>query len=308
MQKRTSKFDGVAMSYLIRNSGDIVNAMRGGLRRFVVNGSNALPYQLNLRYLIVIVLIPNSSGYKIKINSYLRQILTQPTLQLAFSAHLPSFRITIASTTSNRLSHLLRTMSTITTHSSSSPGTTAPWKPLFLNHLSKLPSPEFVLSSLHPAPPGSPTPYLPRVRYCIFRGMWAELPENKHNETPTNERVYETELPTFTSDVRMEKIPEIFASSAGHGERAQSRGSGGGGPVEAAFWIKEVMTQWRIKGEAFVVGDDIEGEGEESSGVRTVKSEVGSRMRVVQEGKEKGWSWAKEYSAQFGNLSPGMRG
>lgn len=69
MQKRTSKFDGVAMSYLIRNSGDIVNGMRGGLRRFVVNGSNGLPYQLNLRYLIVIVLISNSSGYKIKINS-----------------------------------------------------------------------------------------------------------------------------------------------------------------------------------------------------------------------------------------------
>ncbi|KAI9876398.1 MAG: hypothetical protein M1830_006296 [Pleopsidium flavum] len=199
-------------------------------------------------------------------------------------------------------------MSTLTTHSSSSTGTTAPWKPLLLTHLSKMPSPEFVLSSLHPAPPGSPTPYLPRVRYCIFRGMWAELPENKHNEAPMNERVYETEMPTFTSDVRMEKIPEIFASSAGHGKRAQSQGSGGGGPVEAAFWIKEVMTQWRIKGEAFVVGDDVEGGREESSGVRTVKSEVGSRMRVVQEGKEKDWSWAKEYTSHFGNLNPGMRG
>ncbi len=138
--------------------------------------------------------------------------------------------------------------------------------------------------------------------------MWAELPENKHNEAPQNERVYETELPTFTTDVRMEKVPEIFASSAGHGERAQSQGSGGGGPVEAAFWIKETMTQWRIKGEAYVIGEDIEGEGEESSGVRTVKSEVGSRMRVVREGKEKDWSWAKEVTAQFGNLSPGMRG
>lgn len=138
--------------------------------------------------------------------------------------------------------------------------------------------------------------------------MWAELPENKHNEAPQNERVYETDLLTFTSDARMEKIPDIFASSAGHGEREQSRGSGGGGPVEAAFWIKEVMTQWRIKGEAFVVAPDIEGEGEESSGVRTVKSEVGRRMRVVRVGKEGEWSWAKELTAHFGNLSPGMRG
>lgn len=108
----------------------------------------------------------------------------------------------------------------------------------------------------------------------------------------------------------MEKVPEIFASSAGHGERAQAQGTGGGGPVEAAFWIKEVMTQWRIKGEAFVVADDVEGEGEESSGVRTVKSEVGSRMRVVGEGEghQKEWSWAREVTAHFGNLSPGMRG
>jgi hypothetical protein len=66
--------------------------------------------------------------------------------------------------------------------------------------------------------------------------MWAELPENKHNETPTNERVYETELPTFTSDVRMEKIPEIFASSADT-VKGRSRGkwwwrAGGGGVLD----------------------------------------------------------------------------
>lgn len=112
----------------------------------------------------------------------------------------------------------------------------------------------------------------------------------------------------------MEKVPDIFASSAGHGERAQAQGSGGGGPVEAAFWIKDSMTQWRIKGEAFVVAEDVEGEaeGEQSSGVRTVKSEVGRRMRVVREGgereREKEWSWARELTAHFGNLSPAMRG
>lgn len=77
--------------------------------------------------------------------------------------------------------------------------------------------------------------------------------------------------------------------------------------MEAVWWIKDTGTQWRIKGEAFVVGRDVD-EGE-SSGVRTVKSEVGRRMRRTdREGNEKDWSWAKELTAHFGNCSPGMRG
>jgi len=138
--------------------------------------------------------------------------------------------------------------------------------------------------------------------------MWAELPENKHNSAPQNERVYESDLPTFTTDVRMAKVPEIFASCQGHGEPEQSQGSGGGGPVEAVFWVKDVMTQWRIRGEAYVVGQDIEEEGGGSSGVRAVKHKIGERMRVVKEEGKQGWSWDKEVTAHFGNLAPGMRG
>lgn len=138
--------------------------------------------------------------------------------------------------------------------------------------------------------------------------MWAELPENKHNEAPKNDRVYESDLLTFTSDVRMAKIPEIFASSSGHGDVSQSQGTGGGGPVEAVFWMKDVMTQWRIRGEAYIVGQDIEGSGEESSGTRTLKSKIGERMRVVKEEGKDSWSWGKELTAHFGSLSPGMRG
>lgn len=127
-----------------------------------------------------------------------------------------------------------------------------------------------------------------------------------------NPRVFESEMPTFTSDVRMMKIPELFSSGSGHAEKEeQMQGSGGGGPCEAVYWIKETGVQWRLKGEAFVVGPDIEGEGEqskESSGVRTVKSELGSRMRVVDEGKQGEWSWNKELTAHFGNNSPGLRG
>lgn len=196
-------------------------------------------------------------------------------------------------------------MSTAAQHQSTSPPE-APWKSSFLSHVSKLESPEFVFASLHSAPASSSTPFVPRLRYCIYRGMWAELPENKHNDAPQNERVYESELPTFTTDVRMEKVGELFESSDGHAtEKKQTNGSGGGGPVEAVWWIKDVGTQWRIKGQAFVVAPDIEGDGEQSSGVRTVKSEIGARMRNVKQGD---WSWGKELTAHFGNCSPKMRG
>jgi len=168
-------------------------------------------------------------------------------------------------------------------------------------------SPEFVLSTLQVAPSGSPTPYLPRARYCIFRGFWAELPENEHNSAPKNPRVYESELPIFTTDVRMEKVGQIFGSSAGHATSDdQIKGSGGGGPVEMVFWVRELGTQWRIKGHAYIVAEDIE-EGQ-TSGAKTVRSGIGGRMRVTDGSREADWSWTREIRAVFGNQSPMIRG
>lgn len=142
--------------------------------------------------------------------------------------------------------------------------------------------------------------------------MWGSLPENKHNDAPMNPKTYDSDMPTFTTDVRMQKVGEFFASSAGHAEDdRQVQGSGGGGPVEAVFWIKDTGTQWRMKGEAYVVAPDIdgeEGEGKGGSGVRTVKSEVGRRMRKVDGAQEGDWSWSTELTGHFGNCSPGMRG
>lgn len=107
----------------------------------------------------------------------------------------------------------------------------------------------------------------------------------------------------------MEKVGQLFGSSAGHAAaNEQAQGSGGGGPVEAVWWIKEdgIMTQWRVKGIAFVVAPDIDSASH--SGVRTVKSEIGSRMRVIDESKKDDWSWKREMDAHFGNVSPAMRG
>jgi len=185
-------------------------------------------------------------------------------------------------------------------------------------------SPEFTLATLTPSKPArgtlgatgssqtgdAPTPYLPRVRTCVYRGMFAELPENKHNKARMNSKVFESDLPTFTTDVRMAKVAELFSSSKGHGDPSQSQGSGGGGPVEAVFWVKDTMTQWRIKGSAFIVAEDIEGDGQQSSGCLTVKAAVGARMRIdpKMEEEKSNWSWQTELTAHFGNLSPGMRG
>ena len=61
--------------------------------------------------------------------------------------------------------------------------------------------------------------------------MWTELPSNKtQHRGPKPQRSVESEMPTFTTDVRMEKVGELFGSSAGHAEKEeQVQGSGGGG-------------------------------------------------------------------------------
>jgi len=103
----------------------------------------------------------------------------------------------------------------------------------------------------------------------------------------------------------MEKIGQIFGSSVGE---EQTQQSGGGGPVEAVWWIKDndIMTQWRVKGTAFVIASDIDSVAH--SGVRIVKTEIGKRMRVVDEDRKSEWSWEREMVGHFGNVTPGIRG
>lgn len=184
----------------------------------------------------------------------------------------------------------------------------APWRKDFEEHVNKLggPSAEFYLATV--TPEGQP-----RVRTCIHRGFWAQLPENKHNELPKNPAIYESDCPTFTSDARMEKVYHMFATGKGKGDREQSQsGTGGGGPVEAVYWVKDTMTQWRISGKGWLIAaDDIEGGDEaQNSGTVTVKAELGRYMRPVGEHATKNseWSWRNEVENNFENLSPGMRG
>jgi pyridoxamine 5'-phosphate oxidase len=216
----------------------------------------------------------------------------------------PSSSSTLASRALPRLAHLARTMSTTTTKSHT-PMETAPWKPLFASHLGGS-SVEFTLATV--TPDG-----LPRARTCIHRSFWATIPENSHNKLKKNPAIYESDCPAFTTDARMHKVYDVFATGKGKGDLEQSRsGTGGGGPVEAVYWIRDTGSQWRIRGKCwFISADDVEGEEQQNSGTVTVKSQVGRYMRPTK-GNENGnpsdWSWKLEVENQFENLSPMMRG
>ncbi|KAI3398798.1 hypothetical protein diail_8489 [Diaporthe ilicicola] len=191
----------------------------------------------------------------------------------------------------------------------------APWRAQFLDHVSKLDSPVFTFSSLHPgagsAPPASTVQVEPRARTCVYRGMWASIPWNDKNAAPRNPGAFESDCLTLTTDARMAKVPELFGSgptSPASASSSSSSSSGGGGPVEAMFWVPETGTQWRVRGHAWVLAHGDVGDAE-SPGARAARDAISARMRRTGRGQEEGeWTWEKEVVGQFGNLSPGMRG
>jgi hypothetical protein len=204
----------------------------------------------------------------------------------------------------------------------------APWRALFLEHVSTMPSPEFTLATIHPGAGGAPA--TPRARTCVFRGMLASLPVNPKNTASLNPPTRESDLATFTTDVRMHKVPDLFGTATA---TSGSLGAGGGAHVEAVWWPRETGTQWRLRGAAWLLSDDLdrhegaarEGESadEADAGARGVREHLLKQMRErseeetrrapipdEQQGQvaEGEWSFAREITAHFGNLSPGMRG
>ncbi|RMZ92595.1 hypothetical protein DV736_g161, partial [Chaetothyriales sp. CBS 134916] len=180
--------------------------------------------------------------------------------------------------------------------------TIAPWKALFVEHLEHVgpSSAEFALATV--TRDGAP-----RVRYCIHRGFWASLPDNPYNKLAKNPTIYESDCPVFTTDARMNKVLDIFASA-----KDSLSGSGGGGLIEAVYLFKHVMVQWRIRGKCwFLAADDLQGPSlEQNSGAATVKAEVAPFMRQKRgrDSQPLDWSWRLEVENQFENLSPAMRG
>lgn len=133
-------------------------------------------------------------------------------------------------------------------------GEPAPWRRLFAEHVATMQSPEFTLGTIRRVPAssgfglgdGKGSRITPRARTCIFRGLWASLPVNPKNNADLNPDWYESDLPTFTTDVRMDKMAELWEGQVDGAAEAEGgahdttsapayTGSGGGGPVEAVF-------------------------------------------------------------------------
>lgn len=107
-----------------------------------------------------------------------------------------------------------------------------------------------------------------------------------------NPHTYESDMLVFTTDVRMEKLGQLEAS--GHA-------------IEGVFWLKDLMTQWRIKGTAFSIGDP---RGDEAEEERISRQEIAKGLRVRKNtgGDAGDWTWDKAVTKYFANHSPIMRG
>lgn len=209
---------------------------------------------------------------------------------------------------------------------SSTPVSPAPWRPALVSHLEGMDMPLMVLSTLHREQNADAAPssqwtaetatFSPRARTIVYRGMWADIKPNPRNPAPRNPNVYQTDLLTFTTDARMEKVSELFPKPAS-ASTPESLPSCAGGIAEAVIWAAHAKTQWRVRGRVYMVGPDIESDAaapvrealeaymhRKKSG-NTGKDGEGEERR---EGDEASWSWARELTLSFGNLNPVMRG
>ncbi|KAL5355978.1 pyridoxamine 5'-phosphate oxidase-domain-containing protein [Aspergillus floccosus] len=167
----------------------------------------------------------------------------------------------------------------------------APWRPLLDTHLSQNSTTTLTLTTIDHDNSNRP---VPRARTCEFRGFWpnpslhpSALDALHAQCGGPNPAVYESDMLSLTTDVRMAKAPQL---------------EGTGHVVEAVFWMKDVMNQWRVRGTAYVLGDPAGGAHEEAA-----REEVRKGMRRTQ-GEEDGWTWERQVTSYFANHPPAMRG
>ncbi|KAI1409125.1 pyridoxamine 5'-phosphate oxidase-domain-containing protein [Hypoxylon sp. FL1857] len=189
----------------------------------------------------------------------------------------------------------------------------APWRKSFLEHLKAMASIEFTLGTVRKIASKNGTVYVPRARTCAFRGMFAELAAHPDNTAELNPDLYESDLLTFTTDRRMDKAAELFGvetdGTYGDADDERVKGTGGGAPVEAVFWVKEKATQWRFRGRAYVLAPDVDTSEEGKRVVATLTERMRRKNSDSDSGSSgKEWGFSREITAHFGNTSPLMRG
>ncbi|KAJ5485697.1 hypothetical protein N7539_005685 [Penicillium diatomitis] len=178
--------------------------------------------------------------------------------------------------------------------------TRAPWRDLISSHLEKQKEYDFTVATVGY---DAKQRIVPRVRTCGFRGFFPELKLHPSGQKDLDQQVedggnpplFESDLLSFTSDIRMEKLRQLDST---------------GNSIEAMFWLKEVMVQWRIKGQAYYIGSPAAESGKESD----LQAQLFKALRRKDDyhGDEKAdfkkWTWDKAITKYFANHSPAMRG
>jgi hypothetical protein len=173
----------------------------------------------------------------------------------------------------------------------------APWRDILDSHLQQTQGYEFTIATIgydaHKRP-------VPRLRTCGCRGFFPELELHPKGQEAMDEQVegggnppvFESDMLCFTTDARMEKLPQLESS---------------GNAIEAVFWLKDLMTQWRIKGTAYAIGDPTSNitESEKASREEIMK---GLRVKGHNDGDIANWTWDKAVTKYFANHSPVARG
>lgn len=140
------------------------------------------------------------------------------------------------------------------------------------------------------------------LAFCGFRGFFptpqlhpSAIDDLKKQGDGLNPDVYESDMLSFTTDARMEKVLQIQPSP--------SSGSFVGSDVELVFWLKDVANQWRIKGTALIIGNSDSSDQEEKA-----REEVQTGLRVRSGESGDGWTWERQVTTYFANHTPVLRG
>ncbi|CAI7611819.1 unnamed protein product [Penicillium glandicola] len=173
----------------------------------------------------------------------------------------------------------------------------APWRDLLDSHLKQTSGYEFTIATIGYNAQQRP---VPRLRTCGCRGFFPELELHPKGQDAMDEQVegggnppiFESDMLSFTTDARMDKLTQL--ESSGHA-------------IEAVFWLKGLMTQWRIKGTAYAIGNP---GGENEQEEKISRNEIRKALRVKGDADTDiaKWTWENAVTKYFANHSPVARG